>query len=48
MEPLIEQNRGYLSSMVAADEPRNLKMQVPWDEQQRQKEQESVVNQSLE
>ena len=48
MAPLIEHKGGYGSSLVAAEEPNILKMQVPWDEQQEQKEQESRVNQSLE
>ena len=48
MAPLIEHNRGYLSSLVAEEEPSRVKMQVPSDEQQEQKEQESGVNQTLE
>ena len=48
MAPLIEHNRGYLSSLVAAEEPSILKMQVSWDEQQEQKEEESEVNSTSE
>ena len=48
MAPLIEHKRGYPSSLVAAEVPRILKMQVTWNEQQEQKEQESGVNQTLE
>ena len=39
---------GYGSSLVAAREPSTLKMQVPWDDQQEQKEQNSVVNLNIE
>ena len=47
MAPLIENKGGYLPSLDAAEDTSTVKIQVPWDEQQEQKEQERGVNQSL-
>ena len=44
---LIEHKGGYGSRLFAGEEHSLLDMQVPWDEQQEQKEQDSTVNQSL-
>ena len=45
---LSDHKEGYGLSIFAAGEPSILKMQIPWDEQQEQEEQESGVNQTLE
>ena len=45
--PLSTHKGGNLSSLVAAELPSILNMQVPWDEQQEQKTQESRAKQSL-
>ena len=48
LEPLIKHKGGYGSSLVAAEVSSILKVQVSWDKQQEQKEQESGVIQTLE